>query len=280
MKVSPEAARFIREFVYRAAGLVLDADKDYLIESRLAGLAREGNLSSLDDLVTAIRGAESGRLAVATIEALTTNETSFFRDIHPFHALAEIMPRLLAARAATRQLRIWCAAASTGQEPYSIALLLRDKFPELGAWDVRITATDINRIVLERARAGTYKTLEINRGLPASYLTRYFERRGADWEVARSIRDLIRFHELNLLADWGCLGGTQDVIFMRNVLIYFDVPTKARVFDRVSRALRPDGALFLGAAETPINIHPGFQPLRAGQTVYYGHKDKEATRAA
>ncbi|MGN6107015.1 MAG: CheR family methyltransferase [Kofleriaceae bacterium] len=280
MKVSPDAARYLRDFVYRHAGIVLDDDKDYLIESRLIGVARDAHLRSLDELVAAIRVAERGAIAIATLEALTTNETSFFRDSHPFRALVELVPSLIKARAASRTLRIWSAAASTGQEPYSIAMLLREHFPELASWDVRITATDINRCVLERARAGTYRTLEINRGLPAAYLAKYFVRRGADWQIAQPIRDLVRFAELNLLADWACLAGAQDVVFLRNVLIYFDHATKVRIFERVRRVLRPDSALFLGAAETPLHFHDGFQSMRAGPTIYYALKRAEVNHAA
>ena len=260
---------YLRELVYRRSAIVLQADKSYLIDSRLAPLAREAGLASIDELVGRIRREDAGApLVRRVIEAMTTNETLFFRDLHPFEALRQrILPELIRARSAQRRLRIWCAAASTGQEPYSIAMTLREHFPELVGWDVKIVATDINAAVLERARAGSYRQLEVNRGLPVAMLVKYFDRQGADWVVKPVIKDLVKFVELNLLDAWSI--GPQDIVFIRNVLIYFDVPTKRQLLGRVRNLLPRDGFLVLGGAETTNSIDDQYQPVKIGGGVYY-----------
>ena len=269
MTASGESMSYLRELVYRRSAIVLQADKSYLIDSRLAPLAREAGLASIDELVGRIRREDAGApLVRRVIEAMTTNETLFFRDLHPFEALRQrILPELIRARSAQRRLRIWCAAASTGQEPYSIAMTLREHFPELVGWDVKIVATDINAAVLERARAGSYRQLEVNRGLPVAMLVKYFDRQGADWVVKPAIKDLVKFVELNLLDAWSI--GPQDIVFIRNVLIYFDVPTKRQLLGRVRNLLPRDGFLVLGGAETTNNIDDQYQPVKIGGGVYY-----------
>jgi chemotaxis protein methyltransferase CheR len=248
---------------------VLQADKTYLIDSRLAPLAREAGLASIDELVGRIRGEDAGApLVKRVIEAMTTNETLFFRDLHPFEALKNrILPDLIRARPKQRRLRIWCAAASTGQEPYSIAMTIREHFPELASWDVKIVATDINAAVLQRARAATYRQLEVNRGLPASMLVKYFERQGADWAIRPIIKDLVEFMELNLLDPWKI--GPQDIVFIRNVLIYFDLETKRQLLARIRNLLEHDGYLVLGGAETTNNVDHQYMPIKIGGGVYY-----------
>jgi chemotaxis protein methyltransferase CheR len=260
---------YLRELVYQRSAIVLQADKTYLIDSRLAPLAREAGLASIDELVGKIRREDAGApLVRRVIEAMTTNETLFFRDLHPFEALRQrILPELLRARSRQRRLRIWCAAASTGQEPYSVAMTVREHFPELAAWDVKIVATDINAAVLERARLGAYRQLEVNRGLPVAMLVKYFERQGADWVIKPAIKGLVKFVELNLLDAWSL--GPQDLVFIRNVLIYFDVATKRLLLGRVGNLLEPDGFLVLGGAETTNNIDDGYQPVKIGGGVYY-----------
>lgn len=261
---------YLRALIYRRSAIVLQVDKSYLIDSRLAPLAREAGLASVDELVGKIRREPAeAPLVRRVIEAMTTNETLFFRDIHPFEALRQrILPALIQERAARRSLRIWCAAASTGQEPYSIAMTIREHFPELTSWDVKIIATDINAAVLARARAGTYRQLEVNRGLPVTMLVKYFERQGADWAIKATVKDLVTFTELNLLDAWTCVG-PQDVIFVRNVLIYFDLETKRRILGRIRGLLPRDGFLVLGGAETAHNIDDRYAPVKIGGGVYF-----------
>jgi len=269
MTPSAESMKYLRDLVHRRSAIVIEADKDYLLESRLNPVARSNAMASIDELVKAVRANESSPLAHSVIEAMTTNETSFFRDAHPFEALkTRILPDLIALRAASRTLRIWCAAASTGQEPYSIAIAIREAFPALANWNVQIIATDLNATVLARARSGIFKQLEVNRGLPAPLLIKYFTRVGSDWQINQDIRSMVSFQELNLLDRWPLLTA-QDIVFIRNVLIYFDVPTKRDLLGRVRRALRPDGFLILGGAETTMNLDDGYAPVRVGPGVYY-----------
>ncbi len=280
MFATAESLVFLRDLVYRRSAIVLEAEKDYLIDSRLTPLVREVGLRSIDELVYTLRANLATPLATQVIEAMTTNETFFFRDFHPFEALKlRLVPELIKARAAQRSLRIWCAAASTGQEPYSIAMTLRDAFPELASWDVQIFATDLNSVVLARAREGKYRQLEVNRGLPAPMLLKYFDRAGAEWQVKPAIREMVKFQELNLLDPWLTVGA-QDLVFMRNILIYFDVDTKRRILGRVRQTLRPDGFLIMGGAETTSNLDDGYAPVRIGTGVYYQLKPLTIPRVA
>jgi len=261
---------YLRDLVYRRSAIVLNADKTYLIDSRLTPVVHEAGLTSIDELVGKIRHEDVGaQLVRRVIEAMTTNETLFFRDVHPFEALKlQILPDLVKARAARRTLRIWCAAASTGQEPYSIAMTVREHFPELASWDVKVIATDINAAVLERAREGTYRQLEVNRGLPIQMLCKYFDRNGTTYTLKPEIRNMVRFQELNLLDAWGSIG-PQDIVFIRNVLIYFDVDTKRQLLGRVRKLLEHDGFLVLGGAETTNNLDDNYAPVKIGSGVYY-----------
>jgi chemotaxis protein methyltransferase CheR len=274
---SGESLSYLRDLVYQRAAIVLHADKSYLIDSRLAPLAREVGLSSIDELVGVIRREDPrAPLVRRVIEAMTTNETLFFRDLHPFEALrTRILPELIRARAAQRSLNIWCAAASTGQEPYSIAMTVREHFPELASWEVKVIATDINATVLERARAGTYRQLEVNRGMPVHMLMKYFERQGADWVLKPVIKNMVKFMELNLLDPWAAIG-PQDIVFIRNVLIYFDVETKRKLLGRIRNLLQNDGFLVLGGAETTNNIDDNYAPVKIGGGVYYQVKQLRA----
>ena len=277
MSASAENLSYLRDLIYRRSAIVLDADKQYLFDSRLSPLAREAGLGSIDELVAAMRKDSGAPLTRRVIEAMTTNETLFFRDVHPFEALkARLVPELLRSRSAERSLRIWCAAASTGQEPYSIAMTLREHFPELANWDVKIVATDLNAAVLERAREAKYRQLEVNRGLPAPFLLKYFERQVAEWQLNANIRSMVTFRELNLLDSWTSLG-PQDIVFMRNVLIYFDIDTKRRLLGRLRQTLQPEGFLVLGGAETTTNLDDGYAPVRIGKGVYF--QSKSAVRA-
>lgn len=250
---------YIRSPVHDRAAIVLEPGKEYLVESRLVPVARDYDLDSISDLVAALRGRRRDDLCNRVIEAMTTNETSFFRDPPCFDALRDVvLPELLAARATTQTLNIWCAACSSGQEPYSIAMLLLDAFPEIENWTVRILATDLSAEMIARARAATYSQFEVNRGLPARYLPRYFVRSGTSWALNERVKEMVDFRPMNLVEPWPSIP-SMDVVFLRNVLIYFDHQTKHEIFDRVHQILRSDGALFLGGAETPMNVHDGFE---------------------
>jgi chemotaxis protein methyltransferase CheR len=251
----------IRKLVRDRSGIVLGADKAYLIESRLAPVARANGLDSLEGLCLRLRGNDATALQRQVIEAMTTNETLFFRDGHPWETLGKtVLPDIMAKRQAQKRLTIWCAAASTGQEPYTIAMVIRDLLPSLMQWQLRIIATDIAADVLTRARAGIYSQLEVGRGLPPAYLSRYFAKTGNEWQLKEEIRRMVEFRELNLLESYGVVG-TADVVLMRNVLIYFDVETKRQILTKVRRTMAPDGYFFLGGAETTLNIDDHFERL-------------------
>jgi len=262
VSTSPESFKYVCDLVRSRAAIVVEPGKEYLVDSRLGPIAKREGFASIDDLVKKLRADERGPLVGQIVEAMTTNETSFFRDVHPFEALrTQILPAVIRARSATRKVRIWCAASSTGQEPYSLAMTVRHHFPELSTWDIQITATDINATVLERARSGIYRQLEVNRGLPAPMLVKYFDRVGTDWQIKADLRKMISFEELNLLDRWP-LTSAPDIVFMRNILIYFDVETKRAILRRVRQTMRADGFLVLGGAETTINIDDQFTSLK------------------
>jgi chemotaxis protein methyltransferase CheR len=259
----------VRELVRARSGVVLDAEKAYLADARLRTLARDLGLESAAEVVAQVRAGRNPDLAQKMVEAMTTNETSFFRDGHPFEALqAVILPDLIRRRAAERRLSIWCGACSTGQEPYSIAILLREHFPALSGWDVRILATDLCTDILARARAGRYTDMEIGRGMPPPLRDRYFDRVGTGWVARDAARGRIEFRQFNLLSETLPVSSV-DVLFLRNVLIYFDVPTKSAILNRVRSALRSDGILFLGGTETTWNLHDGFARVPCGRAHYY-----------
>jgi len=267
---------YVRTLVRERSAIVLEANKAYLVESRLGPVARAHGMDSIAALVGRLRtGARSG-LHDQVVEALTTNETSFFRDIHPFETLRTIvLPALVERRRATRSLSIWSAACSSGQEPYSIAMLLREHFPQLAGWNVDLLGTDLSEGMLARARAGVYSQLEVNRGVPAHLLVTHFAREGAGWRLSASIRAMARFRCMNLARTWPPAAPV-DLLMLRNVLIYFDVPTKREILDRAHRALGPDGVLFLGGTETTLGVHDGFERVTAGRTTYYRRRGPAA----
>ncbi|HSU38978.1 MAG TPA: protein-glutamate O-methyltransferase CheR [Polyangiaceae bacterium] len=279
----PDSMAYLQGLVYRRSGIVLEDGKDYLVDSRLSPVARCEGVESVDELVDKLRRDRGGELAQRVVEAMTTNETLFFRDAHPFDALRNhFVPELLKARSQERSLRIWSAAAATGQEPYSIAMALLEAFPELASWRVSILATDLNEAVLERARRGRYRALEVSRGLPPSYLSKYFSRVDGDWELSANVRDMVTFRQLNLVEPWFEIAPC-DLVFMRNVLIYFDANTKTTVLKRLHSVLRPDGFLVLGGAETTTNLDDSYASVRVGPGVYYQLKTPspaESTRGA
>jgi chemotaxis protein methyltransferase CheR len=259
---------FLRDLVQKRSAIVLDESKDYLIETRLEKLARDLNYASLTALVADVR-RDAGTATRQLIEALTTHETLFFRDVRPFEALKrEVLPPLIAARQATRQLTIWSAACSTGQEIFSVAMMLKETFPDVLSWPVKLYATDISGQVIERAMQGRFQQLEVNRGLPAAMLVKYFDRDGVDWKVKEDIRRMVRFEQLNLLHAWP-FDLRPDVVLLRNVLIYFNVQTKKEILTRVRQTMRPDGALLLGSAETTLGIDDGWERAPGSVTPWY-----------
>jgi chemotaxis protein methyltransferase CheR len=257
--MTPGEFDYICRLVRDRSGIVLDAGKEYLVDTRLTPVARQAQLGSVSDLVGRLRAGPDNGLAGRVVEAMVTTETSFFRDLHPFETLwTTILPDLIRRRQDERRLVIWFAACSTGQEPYSVALLIREHFPGLLGWRLELLATDLSADVLVRARAGRYTQIEVNRGLPAALLVKYFRQHGATWELSSDVRRMVEFRELNLTRPWPALPRA-DVVFLRNVMIYFDAETKKSILDRVARVLRPDGYLLLGGAETTFNLSDSFR---------------------
>ncbi len=259
---------YLRKLLKERSGLVLAADKQYLVESRLLPVARRAGYAGLGDLVQKLKGPNAEPLVVEVVEAMMTNESFFFRDKIPFeHFRDTIMPALLAARAVQRRIRIWCAAASTGQEPYSLAMSLKEMGSGTAGWRIEIVATDLSNEVLEKAKAGIYSQFEVQRGLPIQLLLKYFNQIGDTWQIAPDIRAMVQYRPLNLLGDFSHLG-VFDVVFCRNVLIYFDQATKTAVLDRIARVTDRSGYLVLGAAETVVGLTESFKPFADRRGLY------------
>jgi chemotaxis protein methyltransferase CheR len=266
--VTPNEYDYLRKLLKERSGLVLSSDKQYLVESRLLPIARTTGLSGLGELVQKLKTPGNEPLIVEVVEAMTTNESFFFRDKIPFdHFREAIMPSLLTARASRRQIRIWCAAASTGQEPYSLAMCLKEMAAQISGWRVEILATDLSIEVLEKAKAGVYSQFEVQRGLPIQLLVKYFTQIGETWQIAPEIRSMVQYRAYNLLSDFGALGSF-DAVYCRNVLIYFDQQTKIDVLDRIARITEPDGYLVLGAAETVVGLTESFKPIPERRGLY------------
>jgi chemotaxis protein methyltransferase CheR len=276
--VTPLDYEFLRKLLKERSGLDLSADKQYLVESRLMPLARKAGLSGIPDLVQKMKGGAEA-LTTEVVEAMTTNETFFFRDKVPYDHLRDtILPALLQSRASRRSLRIWSAACSTGQEPYSIAMCLKEKAPQLAGWRVEIVGTDLSQEVLEKSRAGIYSQFEVQRGLPIQLLVKHFTQIGELWQLNTDIRSMVQYRQLNLLQDFAGLGRF-DVIFCRNVLIYFDQDTKINIFERMSKLIEPDGMLMLGAAESVVGITNAFRPYPDKRGLYQPNPDRGGARA-
>jgi chemotaxis protein methyltransferase CheR len=266
--VTPLDYEYLRKLLKDRSGLDLSADKHYLVESRLVPLAKRFGLPGIPELVQKMKGAGADALTADVVEAMTTNETFFFRDKIPFDHMREtILPAFTKARANRRTLRIWSAASSTGQEPYSIAMLLREAGQALAGWRVEIVATDLAQSVLEKSKAGMFSQFEVQRGLPIQLLVKYFTQIGELWQLNADIRGMVQHRQLNLLQDFSQLG-MFDVIFCRNVLIYFDQDTKAAIFERLAKQLEPDGMLMLGAAESVVGITDAFKPYPDRRGLY------------
>ena len=276
--MTPLDYEFLRKLLKERSGLDLSADKQYLLESRLIPLARKAGVPGLPELVQKLKGGAEPLIA-DVVEAMTTNETFFFRDKVPFdHFKGTIMPAMLQARAGRRSLRIWCAASSTGQEPYSIAMCLKELGAALTGWRVEIIATDLSQGVLEKSRAGLFSQFEVQRGLPIQLLVKHFTQTGELWQLNADIRAMVQFRQLNLLQDFSNLG-VFDIIFCRNVLIYFDQNTKTNVFGRLARVIEPDGFLMLGAAETVVGLTEAFKPYPDRRGLYSPNSARAAQPA-
>lgn len=270
---------FLRNLLHLRSGLSLSQDKRYLVESRLGMLCRKRGIASLETLVNQLRFNRDAGLEAAVVEAMTTNETLFFRDRTPFDLFRDVvLPEKLAANAGTRSLRIWCAAVSTGQEAYSLAMILDDMAPRLMGWKVEILGTDISADVLEKARAGIYSQFEVQRGLPIQMLLRHFQQDGDKWQVSERIRNMVQLRTHNLL-EANAQFGQFDVILCRNVLIYFDVPTKAKVMASLAQRLATDGVFMLGAAETVIGITTTIVPDKGHRGLYRESRSAKAQPA-
>lgn len=258
--MTPQEFNYLREFLHSQSGLDLAEDKRYLVEARLNPIARRAGIADLSALVTALRTTPDVKLKTAVIEAMTTNESSFFRDRTPFdHFRNTIVPHFLEARAARREIKVWCSAASTGQEPYSLAITARED-ARMNAWRLDVLATDLAETVMDRGKAGVYSQFEVQRGMPAQMLIKYFSQDGDMWELDPAIRRMIRWQKLNLLGSFAGIGRF-DIVFCRNVLIYFDRQTKSDVLTRIADVLEPDGYLLLGAAETVVGLSDRFEAV-------------------
>ena len=264
----PDYFEYMRTMLKDRSGLVVTPEKMFLLEARLLPVARQYNCKSLEELIDLYRDQRDETVAIHIIEAMNTHESLFFRDEVPFDLFkSHIVPQLLKRRADKKTFRVWCAACSTGQEPYSLAMALDDMSAALLGWRTEIIATDISHTVLDRAAKGVFSQLEVQRGLPLPYLVKHITQDGDNWHLSADIRDSVHFQHFNLLDDAKALGAF-DVVFCRNVLIYFDVPTKTSVLDNIAKVLVDDGALFLGSAESTMGITDKFWPIEAGRGVY------------
>jgi chemotaxis protein methyltransferase CheR len=268
---------YVKSLVREHTAIALDDTKQYLVNARLLPVARAAGLSSVLALIRNLREIPYEELHWQAVEAIITTETSFFRDFFPFEALRqEVIPQLMERRrGGNRTLTIWSAGCSSGQEPFSVAMMLREAFPELASWTVRLLASDVSRAMLERAKSGVYSQIEVNRGLPTNYLVKYFRQQDTTWRINDDIRRMVTFFHHNLGCDDPTLPSV-DVVMMRNVLIYFDVDTKRSILERVRRRLHRNGLLMLGTAETTLNLDERYQRLRIGRAVFYGTDQAEA----
>lgn len=279
MAITTHDFTFICDLVKNRAGIVLETGKEYLVEARLSSLIRQEKIESIAVLVQKLRANSHDVLGKRVIEVMTTNETSFFRDHHPFDTLkTNVLPNLLAKRADTKTLSIWCGASSTGQEPYTIAMVLHEVLPRPTDWKITFIATDISSEMIARSREGKYNQIEINRGLPASLMVKYFEKKGLEWQVKQPLRDMIEFREMNLTSTWPTMP-PMDIVFLRNVLIYFDAETKKQILGKIRRMMRSDGYLFLGCAETTLSLDESYERLPVEKSGCYRQKSA-AVKAA
>ena len=269
MKVAEPQFAFLRDLLRKRTGVVIDDSKHYLVVARMLPIVRQRKIPSIETLLDRVRQGVDPSLERDVLSAMMTHETSFFRDMKPFDTLRQLLTELVPKRAAEKQLVIWSAACSTGQEPYSIAMLLNEHFADVVAtWRVRNIATDISEPILAKSREGMFSNLETNRGLPPELLKKYFRPLQGKWSITQDCRRLVEFRQLNLNGTWPMMP-VCDIIFLRNVMLYFDVPTRAALVGKMRRSLKPDGALFLGGAETMIGIDTGYERLLGKGCSYY-----------
>lgn len=262
-----EDFNLIASLLKERSGLIVTQDKMYLLDSRLMPIARKHNLASLDELVSAIRFKNNIKLIEEVVEAMTTNETSFFRDNKPFDQLAKVvLPYMHQTRATQRRLRVWSAAASTGQEAYTIAMTLKEQAAKFNGWNIDIIGTDLSRDVINKAKEGAYTQFEVQRGMPITHLVKYFTQKGDKWQINPDIKAMCQFREFNLLGSMAALGKF-DIVFLRNVLIYFDQPTKAKVLQSVAAQMAEDGVLYLGERDCVRCDHSFPTRARATRTL-------------
>ena len=276
--MTPADYEFLRDFLKKKSGLVLSNDKQYLIDSRLLPIARDSGVDTIPALVDLLRRPGSAAVADQVVDAMTTNESFFFRDKTPFqHFENTMLPGMTSARQAGRSIRIWCAAASTGQEPYSLAMVLKEAGLKAATHRFEIVGTDISSDVIERAKRGHFSQFEVQRGLPINMLLNYFTQNGDIWEIAPSIRSMVQFRKLNLLDSFSMLGKF-DIVFIRNVLIYFDQETKIDILERVAKQMQPDGYMVLGAAETIVGLTNCFRAVPGERGLYQPNVEAVAAR--
>lgn len=279
LAVSATNFDFLAGLLREECGLVLEPGKEYLVLARLSPLLGRHRLDNIDELIERLRRHGSLTLRTDVVEAMVTTETSFFRDIHPFETLRRtLLPELITKRRAQRQLNFWCAASSSGQEPYSLAILLHESFPELDGWRLNFLATDISQEMLQRSRAGRYSQVEVNRGMPTSLLLKWFRQEGAYWQIDDRIRNRVTFSPLNLTQPWPAMP-SWDLVFLRNVMIYFNNDIKKAILGRVARVLCHDGYLLLGGAETTLNLNDSFQRLETLKGGFYQLKPLRSTNS-
>jgi len=272
MSFSPATFAYLAQMVRDHSAIVLDESKSYVIESRLGPLLYSEGVRDIDELAFRLRDRQSSPLRRKVLDAMTNNETWFFRDLYPFEALkTDIVPKIMTPTDGDKTLSIWSAACSSGQEIYSVAMLLREHFPSLLDWRLTLLGTDVSEAILDRARAGIYSQLEVNRGLPATLLAKYFQQAGRDWQLKKNILEMAGFRSLNLSLPLPAMGRF-DIVFLRNVLIYFSLETRREILARVRQVLRPAGVLFLGAAETTLNLDDSYERIPFQKSYYYQPK--------
>jgi len=274
MKVGADQFAYLRDLLRRRTGVVIDGTKEYLVIARLMPIVRQRKIPSLDTLIDRLRKGLDPSLERDILSAMMTHETSFFRDKSPFETIRQLLPEFIDRRRGQQQLTLWSAACSSGQEPYSLAILLNEHFPELlGTWRVRIIATDFSEDVLTRAREGIFSELETARGLTPALLAKYFRPLQGKWSISQDCRRLVEFRTLNLNSTWPMMPPS-DIVLVRNVMIYFDVSTRTTLVEKFRKVLRPDGVLFLGGAETMIGMDTGYERLNGAGCSYYRPKPR------
>ena len=277
--VTPQSFAYLQKLLLRRTGTLLEAGKEYVVETRLHGLAAGEGFGSVAALLEGLQTEEeSGPLHGKVTEAMLNGETSFFRDLYPFDALRDtLLPELIAKRETGRTLNIWSAATASGQEAYSLAMMLTESFPQLAGWRIRLIASDVSESMLSRARAGVYSQIEVNRGLPARLMLKHFDRDAAEWRLQPGVRQMVEFQKINLAAPWPSLP-PMDIVLMRNVLLYFSAETRKAILAQVMKTLRPDGYLFLGGGETTMITERSFEAVRVGKAMCYRVVRSETAR--